>query len=32
MVKMQQLEEAVKARTTVPVVAPRSAGSPPGGV
>ncbi|MBL8367535.1 MAG: TrbI/VirB10 family protein [Candidatus Accumulibacter sp.] len=32
MVKMQQLEEAVKARTTVPVVAARSAGSPPGGV
>jgi len=32
MVKMQQLEEAVKAKTTVQVVAARSAGSPPGGV
>jgi hypothetical protein len=30
MAKMQQLEEAVKARTTVQVVAPRSAGSAPG--
>ena len=30
MAKMQQLEEAVKARTTVQMVAPRSAGSAPG--
>ena len=31
MAKMQQLEEAVKARTGVQMVAPRSAGSPQGG-
>jgi hypothetical protein len=30
MAKMQQLEEAVKAKTTVQMVAPRSAGSAPG--
>ena len=30
MAKMQQLEEAVKAKTTVQVIAPRSAGSSPG--
>lgn len=30
MMKMQQLEEAVKARTTVQVIAPRSVGSSPG--
>jgi type IV secretory pathway VirB10-like protein len=32
MVKLQQLEEAIKARTNVQVAAPRSAGSPPGGL
>ena len=31
MAKLQQLEEAIRARTGVPMVAPRSAGSPPGG-
>lgn len=32
MAKMQQLEEAIKAKTTVKGVAPRSSGSPPGGL
>jgi type IV secretion system protein TrbI len=32
MAKLQQFEEAVKARTTVPATAPRSSGSPPNGV
>jgi hypothetical protein len=30
MAKMQQIEEAVKAKTTVQMIAPRSAGSAPG--
>ena len=30
--KLQQLEEAVKAKTGVQVMAPRSSGSPPGGI
>ena len=29
--KMQMLEEAIKAKTTVPLIAPRSSGSAPGG-